>query len=86
VTWYQPVWIGAVQAQERHPNGRYAERVPSFDDAPKAYTTALVAVTLNGRRPSDAMRAQLERIRTAWIGYWSKVTGGVSTMETSPGR
>jgi hypothetical protein len=61
-------------------------RVPSFDDAPKAYTTALVAVTLNGRRPSDAMRAQLEGIRTAWIGYWSKVTGGVSTMETSPGR
>ena len=25
--------------------------------------------------------AQLEGIRTAWIGYWSKVTGGVSTMD-----
>ena len=24
VTWYQPVWVGAVQAQERHPDGRYA--------------------------------------------------------------
>ena len=24
VTWYQPVWVGAVQAQEQHPDGRYA--------------------------------------------------------------
>jgi len=23
VTWYQPVWIGAVQAQEQHPDGRF---------------------------------------------------------------
>ena len=23
VAWYQPVWVGAVQAQERHPDGRY---------------------------------------------------------------
>jgi hypothetical protein len=57
-------------------------RVPAFENAPKAYTTAMVAVTLRGRRPSEAMLAQLEGIRTAWIGYWSKVTGGVSTMST----
>jgi hypothetical protein len=61
-------------------------RVPSFEDSPKAYNTAFVAVTLNGRQPSAAMLAQLEGIRTAWIGYWSKVTGGVSTMTTSTGR
>ena len=24
VTWYQPVWIGSVQAQGQHPDGRYA--------------------------------------------------------------
>ena len=24
VTWYQPVWVGSVQAQERHPNGNFA--------------------------------------------------------------
>ena len=24
VTWYQPVWIGSVQAQAQHPDGRYA--------------------------------------------------------------
>jgi hypothetical protein len=61
-------------------------RVPSFENSPKAYNTALVAVTLPGRQPSPAMLAQLEGIRTAWIGYWSKVTGGVSTMTTSTGR
>lgn len=61
-------------------------RVPSFEDSPKAYNTAIVAVTLNGRQPSPEMLAQLEGIRTAWIGYWSKVTGGVSTMSTSTGR
>jgi hypothetical protein len=61
-------------------------RVPSFEDSPKAYNTALVAVTLKGRKPSAAMLAQLDGIRTAWIGYWSKITGGVSTMATATGR
>jgi hypothetical protein len=61
-------------------------RVPSFENAPKAYNTAMVAVTLHGRQPSPAMLDQLEGIRSAWIDYWSKVTGGVSTMATSHGR
>jgi len=61
-------------------------RVPSYENAPKAYNTALVAVTLKGRQPSAAMLAQLEGIRAAWIDYWSKVTGGVSTMATDTGR
>ena len=26
------------------------------------------------------------RASAAWIGYWSKVTGGVSTMSMSTGR
>jgi hypothetical protein len=54
--------------------------VPSFEQSPKAYTTAMVAVTVNGRQPSAAVLTQLEGIRTAWIDYWSKVTGWVSTM------
>jgi hypothetical protein len=62
------------------------QRVPSFENSPKALNTAMVAVTLHGRQPTSAMLAQLEGIRSAWIGYWSKVTGGVSTMETSSGR
>jgi hypothetical protein len=61
-------------------------RVPSFEDSPKAYNTAMVAVTINGRKPTDAKLAQLEGIRGAWIGYWTKVTGGVSTMSTTTGR
>jgi len=61
-------------------------RVPSYEDAPKAYNTAMVAVTLKGRQPSAAMLAQLEGIRAAWIDYWSKATGGVSTMATDTGR
>jgi hypothetical protein len=56
-------------------------RVPSFENSPKAYNTAMVVVTLHGRQPSAAMLSQLEGIGAAWIGYWSKVTGGVSTME-----
>jgi hypothetical protein len=59
-------------------------RVPSFENSPKAYNTAIVAVTLKGRTPSSAMLSQLEGIAAAWKGYWSKVTGGVSTMETKP--
>jgi hypothetical protein len=61
-------------------------RVPSFENSPKAYNTALVAVTLHGRQPSAAMLSQLEGIGAAWSGYWSKVTGGVSTMSMSTGR
>ena len=61
-------------------------RIPSFENSPKAYNTAMVAVTLHGRQPSTAMLDQIEGIRAAWIGYWSKVTGGVSTMTTTTGR
>ena len=61
-------------------------RVPSFEDAPKVYNTAIVAVTLHGRRPSAAMLRQLEGIAAAWKDYWNKVTGGVPTMATSVTR
>ena len=61
-------------------------RLPSFENSPKALTTAIVAVTLKGRQPAPAMLTQLEGIASAWKGYWSKVTGGVSTMSTSTGR
>ena len=61
-------------------------RVPTFENSPKALNTAIVAVTLKGRQPSATMLSQLEGIGAAWIGYWSKITGGVSTMSMSPGR
>jgi hypothetical protein len=61
-------------------------RIPSFENSPKAYNTAIVAVTLHGKQPPPAMLTQLEGIAAAWKSYWSKVTGGVSTMETNTGR
>ena len=61
-------------------------RVPSFEQAPKTANTAMVVVTLHGQQPSAAMLNQLEGIRAAWIDYWFKVTGGVSTMSTRTGR
>ena len=61
-------------------------RLPPFDISPKAFNTAMVAVTLKGRKPSAAMLSQLEGIGAAWIAYWSKVTGGVATMSINPGR
>ena len=61
-------------------------RVPSFENSPKTQNTAMVAVTLKGRQPSAAMLSQLEGIGKAWIGYWSKVTGGVATMTMDTGR
>jgi hypothetical protein len=61
-------------------------RAPSYENSPKALNTAIVAVTLHGRQPTPAMLTQLEGIGAAWIDYWSKVTGGVSTMSTSADR
>jgi hypothetical protein len=61
-------------------------RVPSFENSPKTQNTAMVAVTVRGHKPSAAMLAQIEGIRSAWIGYWSKVTGGVAKMETTTGK
>ena len=40
----------------------------------------------NWKDNGDGTFTQLEGIATAWKGYWTKVTGGVSTMSTSTGR
>lgn len=61
-------------------------RLPPFDISPKAFNTAMVAVTLKGRKPNAAMLNQIEGIGAAWVAYWSKVTGGVATMSINPGR
>jgi hypothetical protein len=61
-------------------------RVPSFADAPKAFSTAMVAVVLPGQTPSPELLARTEGIRQQWIRYWEKITGGASTMSTSLDR
>jgi hypothetical protein len=60
-------------------------RVPSFEDAPKDFSTAFVAVVLPGRNPSPELLERTEGIRRQWIRYWETVTGGVGTMSTSLG-
>jgi hypothetical protein len=58
-------------------------RVPSFDHAPKEFSTAFVAVVLPGQTPSAELLERTDGIRRAWMNYWSRVTGSVSTMSTS---
>ena len=57
-------------------------RVPSFEDAPRDFTTAFVAVVLPGQTPSPALLERTDAIRRQWITYWEKITGGVATMST----
>ncbi|HKS07210.1 MAG TPA: hypothetical protein VJR92_12955 [Gemmatimonadaceae bacterium] len=61
-------------------------RVPSFENSPKTFNTAMVVVTRHGNKPSAEMLAQVDAIGKAWVSYWSKVTGGVGTMTTNTGR
>jgi hypothetical protein len=60
-------------------------RVPSFEDAPKEFSTAFVAVVLPGRTPSPELLERTDGIRRQWMSYWAKVTGGVATMSTRLG-
>ncbi|HSR43360.1 MAG TPA: hypothetical protein VLL48_14325, partial [Longimicrobiales bacterium] len=58
-------------------------REPSFEDAPKEFATAFVAVVLPGRTPSAELLERTDGIRRQWIDYWATATGGVATMSTS---
>jgi hypothetical protein len=57
-------------------------RVPSFEDAPRDFTTAFVAVVLPGQTPGPELLERTDGIRKQWIRYWEKVTGGRATMST----
>ena len=48
----------------------------------RAWSPSRLRVVSRAPRCSPSWRASV----TAWIGYWAKVTGGVSTMSTSSGR
>jgi len=58
-------------------------RNPPFEEAQREYRTAMVGVVLPGEDPSPELLERLEGIRRAWVDYWSRTTGGVSTMDTS---
>ena len=58
-------------------------RVPAYEDAPKEFSTAVVAVVLPGQRPSAELLERSDAIRRVWMDYWSRITGGAATMSTS---
>jgi hypothetical protein len=59
-------------------------RLPAQPDAQKAFNTGIVVIVPHGQPPSEALVTRANAIREHWIAYWSKVTGGRSTMTTDP--
>jgi hypothetical protein len=59
-------------------------RMPAYEQARKAFNTGIVAIVMKGVTPSRELIERSNGIRQAWIDYWSKTTGGRSTMTVSP--
>lgn len=58
-------------------------RRPGFEDARREYRTAMVGIVLNGAAPSPELSERLNGISRAWVDFWARTTGGVSTMSVS---
>ncbi len=59
-------------------------RVPDFDHAQKKFNTAVVVLTMPGKQPTKELISSANNIAEHWIAYWSKTTGGRSTMSVTP--
>jgi hypothetical protein len=59
-------------------------RSPDFDHAQKKFNTAIVVMTMPGKKPSPELISHANDIAQHWIAYWSKTTGGRSTVTVSP--
>jgi hypothetical protein len=59
-------------------------RVPDFDHAQKKFNTAIVVMTMHGKKPTPELVSSANEIATHWIAYWSKTTGGRSEMTVNP--
>ncbi|MGH7619253.1 MAG: hypothetical protein ACREPM_18710, partial [Gemmatimonadaceae bacterium] len=59
-------------------------RVPDADHSQKAFNTGIVVMTMHGRKPSAELLASANAIAEHWIAYWSKTTGGRSSMTVRP--
>jgi len=59
-------------------------REPDFDHAQKKFNTAIVLITMPGKQPTPELISAANNIAQHWIAYWSKTTGGRSTMTVSP--
>lgn len=72
-----PVTIQEVIAAE-------GPRVPDVMHSQRQFNTGMVMVVEHGRKPSPALVHAVEAIRTHWIAYFSKVTGGRASMTANP--
>jgi len=68
-----PVTIQEVIAAE-------GPRVPDVMHSQRQFNTGMVMVVEHGRKPSAALVQAVEAIRTHWMAYFSKVTGGRASM------
>jgi hypothetical protein len=59
-------------------------RVPAVDASQKAFNTAIVVITEPGRQPTEVLLNNARNIGQKYIEWWSKTTGGRSTMTTNP--
>ena len=55
-------------------------RVPDFDHAQKEFNTAVVVLTVAGKKPTKELIKAANDIGERWIAFWSKTTGGRSVM------
>jgi len=59
-------------------------RVPDVMHSQRQFNTGMVMVVEHGRKPSPALVHAVEAIRTHWLAYFSKVTGGRAAMTANP--
>ncbi len=59
-------------------------RSPAFDAAQRKFNTAIVVITMPGKKPTPALIKAANDISEKWIAFWSKTTGGRSTMTVTP--
>ncbi len=59
-------------------------REPDVDHSQKVFNTAFVVMTMPGKAPTPELLSAASHIAEHWIAYWSKVTGGRSTVTVSP--
>jgi hypothetical protein len=59
-------------------------RVPDAEHSQKKFNTAIVVMTLPGKAPTKELISSANNIAEHWIAYWSKTTGGRSTMTVTP--
>lgn len=60
-------------------------RLPPFEEAQKAFNTAIVVITEPGEEPTDILLHNARNIAAKWLEYWEITTDGRSTMTVDPG-